>query len=93
TRRDIITTLVKRVELQEDQVKIVYRVDLSPFDRRPARGDFERCTARGNAPLSTESEVAGGVSPAPCPAGPMSQNIPNCLVRLAPLWDIYQIIA
>jgi site-specific DNA recombinase len=50
TRRNIITTLVKRVELQKEQVKIVYRVDLSPFDRRPARGDLEHCKARDCAP-------------------------------------------
>ena len=49
TRRNIITTLVKRVELQKEQVKIVYRVDLSTFDRRPVRGDFEHCKARGGA--------------------------------------------
>lgn len=49
TRRHIITTLVKRVELEKEQVKIVYKVDLSPFDRRPSRGDLEHCTARGDA--------------------------------------------
>ena len=46
TRRQIITTLVKRVELGKEQVKIVYRVDLFPFDRRPERGDLEHCAAR-----------------------------------------------
>jgi site-specific DNA recombinase len=46
TRRQIITTLVKRVELEKEQVKIVYRVDLFPFDRRPERGDLEHCAAR-----------------------------------------------
>jgi site-specific DNA recombinase len=53
TRRQIITTLVKRVELEKEQVKIVYRVDLSPFDRRPERGDFEHCIARVFAPFCT----------------------------------------
>jgi len=51
TRRQIITTLVKRVELEKEQVRIVYRVNLSPFDRRPERGDLEHCTARHYAPL------------------------------------------
>ena len=46
TRRQIITTLVKRVELEKEQIKIVYRVDLFPFDQRPERGDLEHCTAR-----------------------------------------------
>ncbi|HWA28086.1 MAG TPA: recombinase family protein [Lacunisphaera sp.] len=49
TRRQIITTLVKRVELEKDRVRIVYKVDLSPFDLRPARGDLEHCTARAVA--------------------------------------------
>jgi site-specific DNA recombinase len=67
TRRQIITTLVKRVELEKEQVKIVYRVDLSPFDRRPERGDLEHCTARGAALLgpcasskSGKGEFLGG---------------------------------
>jgi site-specific DNA recombinase len=46
TRRQIITTLIKQVELEKEQVKIVYRVDLCPFDRRPKRGDLQHCTAR-----------------------------------------------
>ena len=46
TRRQIITTLVKRIELEPQQVRIVYRVDLSPFDRRPERGVLEHCKGR-----------------------------------------------
>jgi len=57
TRRQIITTLVKRVELEQEQVKIVYRVDLSPFDRRPARGDLEHRTAHQNAAFFTKIPV------------------------------------
>jgi len=49
TRREIITTLVKRVELEKERVKIVYRVDLSPFDQGPERGHLEHCTARVGA--------------------------------------------
>ena len=49
TRRQIIITLLKRVELEKDRIKIVYKVDLSPFDRRPARGDLEHCKARNVA--------------------------------------------
>jgi site-specific DNA recombinase len=55
TRRQIITTLVKRVEIEPEQVKIVYRVDLSPFERRPERGDLEHCTAREGATRSRET--------------------------------------
>ena len=49
TRRQIITTLVKRVELEKEQVRIVYRVNLSPFDRRPERGDLEHRKGRADA--------------------------------------------
>ena len=35
-RREIIRTLVKRVEIDQKEVKVVYRVDLSPFDHRPS---------------------------------------------------------
>jgi hypothetical protein len=49
TRREIITTLVKRVELEKERVKIVYRVDLSHFDQGPERGHLEHCTARVGA--------------------------------------------
>jgi site-specific DNA recombinase len=43
TRRDVIRTLVKRVEIDKEQVKVVYRVDLSPFDRSPERGILHYC--------------------------------------------------
>jgi site-specific DNA recombinase len=43
TRRDVIRTLVKRVEIDKEQVKVVYRVDLAPFDRRPERGILHYC--------------------------------------------------
>jgi site-specific DNA recombinase len=49
TRRQIITTLVKRVELEKEQVRIVYRVNISPFDPRPDRGDLEHCAAHQHA--------------------------------------------
>src|SRR6185437_14497286 len=42
-RREIIRTLVKRVEIDVEQVKIVYRVDISPFDHRPERGFVPYC--------------------------------------------------
>ncbi|HWE96996.1 MAG TPA: recombinase family protein, partial [Tepidisphaeraceae bacterium] len=32
TRREIIRTLVKRVEIEAEQVKVVYRIDICPFE-------------------------------------------------------------
>ena len=49
TRRQIITTLVKRVELEKEQVRIVYKVNLSPFDRRPEKGFLQHCEGRQRA--------------------------------------------
>lgn len=46
TRREVIRTLVKRVEIDKDEVIIVYRVDLCPFDRRPDRGGGQYCWRR-----------------------------------------------
>jgi site-specific DNA recombinase len=63
TRRQIITTLVKRVELEKEQVRIVYRVDLSPFDRRPERGDLEHCKARHYAPWCTRGNCRDVLKP------------------------------
>ena len=46
TRREVIRTLVKRVEIDEEQVTMVYRVDLCPFDRLPERGGMQHCWRR-----------------------------------------------
>jgi site-specific DNA recombinase len=46
TRREVIRTLVKRVEIEPEQVKVVYRVDIDPFDRRPERGILQDCWRR-----------------------------------------------
>jgi site-specific DNA recombinase len=76
TRRQIITTLVKRVELEKEQVRIVYRVDLSPFDRRPARGDLEHCKGHQDASFSQNALEGRTKKPADPngSAGHMFQN-------------------
>jgi site-specific DNA recombinase len=59
-RREIIRTLVKRVEVENAQVKIVYRVDLRPFDSSPERGVLHYCW-KGDQPAAEQhlSESAG----------------------------------
>jgi site-specific DNA recombinase len=57
-RREIIRTLVKRVEVENDQVKIVYRVDLRPFESSPERGVLHYCW-RGGSTAFGESEHGG----------------------------------
>jgi site-specific DNA recombinase len=48
-KRDVIRVLVKRVEIEKEQVKVVYRVDTSPFDLRPNRGILHYCWRRAFA--------------------------------------------
>lgn len=46
TRREILRALVKRVEVDEAQVRVVYRIDPLPFDHGPARGRLQDCWRR-----------------------------------------------
>ena len=49
TRREIVRALVKRVEIDEQEVRIVYRVSPSPFERGPRQGRSQHCWGRGIA--------------------------------------------
>jgi site-specific DNA recombinase len=42
-RREIIRTLVKRVEVEENQVNVVFRVGSRPFVWGPGRGPLQHC--------------------------------------------------
>jgi site-specific DNA recombinase len=46
TRREIIRALVKRVEVDEAHVRVIYRVDSLPFDQGPTRGRLQDCWRR-----------------------------------------------
>jgi site-specific DNA recombinase len=50
TRREIIRTLVKRIEIDGDEVRVVYRVDLAPFAEGPQRGLLPDCRSHWCAP-------------------------------------------
>ena len=52
-RREIIRTLVKRIEVDAEEVKIVYRVDCGPFVRAPERGKAQDCWRRPCSALSS----------------------------------------
>ena len=43
TRREIIRTLVKQVEIDDQEVRVIYRVSLSPFVDGPERGCLPDC--------------------------------------------------
>jgi site-specific DNA recombinase len=49
TRRDVIRALVKRIEIDGKEVRVVYRVDLSPFADGPEGGRLPDCR-RGDDP-------------------------------------------
>jgi site-specific DNA recombinase len=46
TRREVVRALVKRVEVDEHDVRIVYRVGPSPFEGRPQQGSLQHCWGR-----------------------------------------------
>src|SRR5208282_696677 len=46
TRREIIRTLVKQIEVKEDQIRIVYRVTIVPFVEAPNGGIAQDCWKR-----------------------------------------------
>lgn len=47
TRREIVRALVKQVEIDEQEVRIVYRVGPSPFEKGPQQGSLQHCWRRG----------------------------------------------
>jgi site-specific DNA recombinase len=49
TQREVIRALVKRVEVDKGEVKVVFRVDSRPFGSRPEKGVLQHCR-RGNHP-------------------------------------------
>jgi site-specific DNA recombinase len=60
TRREIIRALVKKVEVDENEVRVVYRVSPSPFEHRPQQGSLQHCWGRRHAVLghsSTSTDV------------------------------------
>jgi site-specific DNA recombinase len=46
TRREIIRALVKQVEIDEQEVRIVYRVSPSPFEAGPQQDHLQHCWGR-----------------------------------------------
>ena len=51
TRREIVRALVKKVEIDEQEVRIVYRVSPSPFEGGPQQGSLQRCWGRDHSAL------------------------------------------
>src|SRR2546428_4176944 len=51
SKRDLIRTLVKRVEVARDQVNIVFRVDPYSSDADPEKKSLQLCRGSENSPL------------------------------------------
>lgn len=47
TKRELIRTLVKRVEIGKEEVNVVFKVTPIPFDSSPDRGSLQHCWGRG----------------------------------------------
>ena len=51
TRREIVRALVKKVEVDEQEVRIVYRVSPSPFEEGPQQRGSQHCWGRDDPAL------------------------------------------
>jgi site-specific DNA recombinase len=60
TRREIIRALVKRVEIDEEEVRVVYRVSPSPFVEGPNRGVLQDCGRGDLSPPGQYSPLRPG---------------------------------
>lgn len=57
TRREIIRALVKQVEIDEDEVRVVYRVSPSPFEGGPQQPSWQHCWGLQLAVFQRNSSV------------------------------------
>ena len=60
SQREIIRTLVKRVEVEKGRVNVVFRVDQRPFEPSPARGILQHCR-RGHHSTLRNTFLSGGL--------------------------------
>jgi site-specific DNA recombinase len=51
TRREVVRALVKKVEVDEQEVRVVYRVSPSPFEGGPQRRSLLHCWGRDHSAL------------------------------------------
>src|SRR5205807_7485221 len=58
-QRQLISTLVKRVEIGDEEVRVVYRVDCGPFELAPSGGLGQDCRRRRTVALSSRWVSSG----------------------------------
>ncbi|SRR5579883_922625 len=69
TRREVVRALVKQVEIDEQEVRIVYRVSPSPCEGGPQQGSLQHCWGRQRGPLRSRTGPRRRPPYAPCSAG------------------------
>ena len=57
TKRQVIRTLVKHIEICSEEVKVVYRIDSLPFAQAPKGGVLQHCLRR-DQPVTSEPVLA-----------------------------------
>ena len=62
TRREIVRALVKKVEIDEQEVRIVYRVSPSPFEGGPQQGRSQHCWGRDQHTTPSSQRPSGFVT-------------------------------
>ena len=67
-KRELIRTLVQRVEITQDDVNVVFRIPSSPFEFSPERGGLQHCRNCNDATLwcSTVSFIVFPLLHIPC---------------------------
>ena len=81
TRREILRSLIRKVEIGHDAIRIEYKVGPLPFDRGPNRGESQDCW-RAAQPITFESVsalCAGPMVRGGCAAPPARGSVLNSL--------------
>jgi site-specific DNA recombinase len=84
TRREIIRALVKRVEVDEKEVRVIYRVNPFPFAEGPEGGILQDCrrgdlSGVGESGLGWAGSIAAGAVRRQSPAAAAAQGPPGPL--------------
>ena len=82
TRREVVRALVNKVEIDEQEVRIVYRVSPSPFEGGPQQGSLQHCWGRVFTSVGEHGDGrpgtgAAGTLPESIGPEPQSQSQPG----------------
>jgi len=69
TRRDILRALLKQVEVSQEAIRVVYKVNPLPFDRGPGGGRWQDCWRGENDPSCQPDGMTAKLAKSPCQIG------------------------